>query len=172
MLPFSLLLGLAASLPRTTATNSSAALSPVVCTSPSSSQPNPIANDYAEVGVGTGTANGTLAVIPIDYATARSIVPPQYPILSHAYAPLFPSLAAADLYPVRSFLSWLHLASQRRVSISNLIELYDSRCTLKWCKTTTSRKTVAPQRQTFPYARHFFSPSPLPFPSRISKPRS
>ena len=79
--------------------SSSTTLSPPICTSPSESQPNPIANDYPGAGIGTGTSNGTLAVIPIEYATARSIVPAQYPILNDTYHRLFPTLAP-DMYPV------------------------------------------------------------------------
>ena len=61
------------------------------------SQPNPIAAQYPTVG--TGTANGTIAIIPIPYSTARSIVPSQYPILTNAYHNLMPRLRK-DQYPV------------------------------------------------------------------------
>ena len=85
--------------PQILATFSSTMLPPPICTSPSNSQPNPIASDYPGIGIGTGTSNGTLAVIPIDYATARSIVPAQYPILNDTYHQLFPTLTP-DMYPV------------------------------------------------------------------------
>lgn len=85
--------------PEVLTVSSSTALFPPICTSPSESQPNPIASDYPGVGIGTGTSNGTLAVIPIEYATARSIVPAQYPILKDTYHRLFPTLAP-DMYPV------------------------------------------------------------------------
>lgn len=71
------------------------------CTGRTRCQPNPIANDYPspDFGTGTGTVNGTIAIIPIDYAVARSIVPAQFPILKKAYRKLFPALPA-DKYPV------------------------------------------------------------------------
>jgi hypothetical protein len=62
------------------------------------SLPNPIASQYpSDV---TGTVNGTIAVIPIPYSLARSIVPSQYGILSKAYAELMPQLPKG-MYPVR-----------------------------------------------------------------------
>lgn len=61
------------------------------------SQPNPIFDQYPDKG--TGTANGTVAIIPIDYDVARSIVPAQYPILRNAYRSLIPWLPR-NKYPV------------------------------------------------------------------------
>ena len=86
-------------IPRITATSSTVSLSPPVCTSPSHSQPNPIANEYKAPNIGTGTSNGTLAVIPIRYDLARSLIPAQYPILKNVYPQLFPNLGP-DMYPV------------------------------------------------------------------------
>lgn len=61
------------------------------------SQPNPIASQYPNDA--TGTINGTVAIIPIPYAQARSIVPSKYPILKKAYQQLMPNLGAG-MYPV------------------------------------------------------------------------
>lgn len=47
------------------------------------SSPNPIGTLYP--GNVTGTINGTIAVVPIPYAEARSIIPPKYDILTHQY---------------------------------------------------------------------------------------
>lgn len=99
MLPLPLFACLVTYLRQVIATSSTTTLSSPVCSSPSTSQPNPIANNYIGVGIGTGTSNGTVAVIPIDYRTARSIVPAQYPILNDTYRQLFPSLAVG-MYPV------------------------------------------------------------------------
>ena len=99
MLSLSLFAFLVTYLHRVLATPSSTSLSPPVCTSPSNSQPNPIASNYTGALIGTGTANGTLAVIPIQYAIARSMIPAQYPILNHSYRELFPNLATG-MYPV------------------------------------------------------------------------
>jgi hypothetical protein len=63
------------------------------------SQPNPIASQYPNSA--TGTINGTVAIIPIPYAQARSIVPSQYPILKKAYEKLMPGLNG--MYPVSFF---------------------------------------------------------------------
>lgn len=60
------------------------------------SQPNPIASQYPNSA--TGTINGTVAIIPIPYAQARSIVPAQYPILTKQYEKLMPGLKG--MYPV------------------------------------------------------------------------
>ena len=62
-----------------------------------SSQPNPIAQQYANTP--TGTYNATLAVLPIPLDTARSIIPSKYAILEDAYRSLLPSLPT-DTYPV------------------------------------------------------------------------
>jgi hypothetical protein len=61
------------------------------------SQPNPIASQYPNSA--TGTINGTVAIIPISYAQARSIVPSKYPILKKAYEQLMPGLGKG-MYPV------------------------------------------------------------------------
>ncbi|KAF3771070.1 hypothetical protein M406DRAFT_320628 [Cryphonectria parasitica EP155] len=65
------------------------------CTS--SSQPNPIAQQYADSV--TGTLNTTLAIVPIPLDTARKLIPAQYAILEDAYHDLLPSFPA-DMYPV------------------------------------------------------------------------
>lgn len=62
-----------------------------------SSQPNPIAQQYASIP--TGTLNATLAIIPIPLAAARRIVPSRLTILESAYRTLLPSFPA-DMYPV------------------------------------------------------------------------
>ena len=61
------------------------------------SQPNPIAAQYPNSA--TGTINGTVSIIPIPYAMARSIVPKQYPILTKAYEKIMPQLGKGN-YPV------------------------------------------------------------------------
>ena len=63
------------------------------------SSPNPIAAQYPNLT--TGTINGTVAVLPIPFAQARSIIPSKYPILTKQYesfldqVPVFPK----GLYP-------------------------------------------------------------------------
>ena len=60
--------------------------------------PNPIARTFFNLT--TGVINETLTVLPLDFATARRIIPSQYGILTksiHAVLPVFP----ADKYPVR-----------------------------------------------------------------------
>lgn len=92
---------LAAVVAQNTSTSLPAATS--LCTSSSSeSRPNPFAAN-AYPGLGTGTANGTVAILPIPYTTARQVVPAEYPILQHVYKEFFPGLAEAGLYPVCSF---------------------------------------------------------------------
>jgi hypothetical protein len=59
-------------------------------------QPNPIASLYPNNA--TGTLNGTVAIIPISLDLARSIIPPQYRILEHAYRALLPTFPK-DMYP-------------------------------------------------------------------------
>lgn len=59
-------------------------------------RPNPIASIYPNNA--TGTLNGTVAVIPIPLDLARSIIPPQYRILEHAYRSLLPSFPEG-MYP-------------------------------------------------------------------------
>ena len=63
----------------------------------SQSSPNPIASQYPNSV--TGTINGTVAVVPISYELARSIIPPQYGILKKAYESSLPGFPA-DSYPV------------------------------------------------------------------------
>ena len=58
--------------------------------------PNPIARLYP--GNATGTLNGTVAILPIPLALARSLIPSQYTILTAAYQALLPSLPS-DMYP-------------------------------------------------------------------------
>ncbi|MCJ1284784.1 hypothetical protein MMC26_004120 [Xylographa opegraphella] len=60
------------------------------------SQPNPIAAEYPTLT--TGTINGTVAVLPIEYTLARSIIPAQYPILN-GYKHLLPGFPT-DKYPL------------------------------------------------------------------------
>lgn len=72
-----------------------------LCTS--QSQPNPIAVEYPTLT--TGTVNGTIAILPISYALARSIVPAQYGILVDGYQKWLPHLPK-DMYPVRYQLSF------------------------------------------------------------------
>lgn len=62
-----------------------------------SSQPNPIAQQYPNAP--TGTFNATLAIVPIPLTTAREIIPSQYAILEDAYRALIPGFPA-DMYPV------------------------------------------------------------------------
>ncbi|KUI71502.1 hypothetical protein VM1G_07042 [Cytospora mali] len=62
-----------------------------------SSQPNPVAQIYANFP--TGTFNATLAIIPISLATARDIIPSRFSILESAYRALLPNFPA-DMYPV------------------------------------------------------------------------
>ena len=61
------------------------------------SSPNPIGTLYPTSV--TGTINGTIAVVPIRYELARSIIPAQYGILKKAYTSLLPGFPA-DKYPV------------------------------------------------------------------------
>jgi hypothetical protein len=65
--------------------------------------PNPIASLYPNNA--TGTLNGTVAIIPITLELARSIIPPQYRILEHAYRALIPSFPKG-MYP--AILQALH----------------------------------------------------------------
>jgi hypothetical protein len=58
--------------------------------------PNPIASLYPNNA--TGTLNGTVVLIPISLELARSIIPPQYRILEHAYRALLPSFPEG-MYP-------------------------------------------------------------------------
>ena len=62
------------------------------------SAPNPIAKTYPNNV--TGTINGTIAVVPIPYSLARSLIPSKYGILKSAYKKLLPNLPD-DKYPVR-----------------------------------------------------------------------
>ena len=63
------------------------------------SQPNPIAKTFPNMT--TGTINGSLVVLPLDYNVARAIIPRKYGILRQsikAVLPFFPE----DKYPVRA----------------------------------------------------------------------
>lgn len=74
----------------------SAALASAEQTCTSQSQSNPIASQYpSDI---TGTLNGTLAILPIPLALARSIIPSKYRILTNAYRSLLPGFAE-DMYP-------------------------------------------------------------------------
>ncbi|POS78829.1 hypothetical protein DHEL01_v202788 [Diaporthe helianthi] len=61
-----------------------------------SSQPNPIAQQYPDLP--TGTLNTTMAIVPIPLDTARGIIPQQYAILEGAYRALMPDFPAG-MYP-------------------------------------------------------------------------
>lgn len=63
----------------------------------SSSQPNPIAQQYPNAP--TGTLNATLAIMPISLDTARQLIPPKYTILENAYRALLPDFPEG-MYPV------------------------------------------------------------------------
>ena len=63
------------------------------------SQPNPIAKTFPNMT--TGTINGSLIVLPLDYSVARAIIPSKYGILNQsikAVLAFFPE----DKYPVRN----------------------------------------------------------------------
>jgi len=84
---------------------------PGVCVS--QSQPNPIAAQFPHLT--TGTVNGTLAILPVSYALARSLVPAQYPLLDSykRWLPNFPQ----GMFPVRidsRTLSWHSPAIKKR----------------------------------------------------------
>ena len=66
-------------------------------------RPNPIAHLYS--GNATGTLNGTITVLPIPLALARTLIPHQYGIITHAYRSLLPNFPA-DMYP--AILQALH----------------------------------------------------------------
>lgn len=81
--------------------------SPSSLTSPTCTtldQPNPIANIYPMNA--TGLLNVTLAIIPIPLDLARTLIPPQWPILTHVYEAFFASLGISeeifppDYYPL------------------------------------------------------------------------
>jgi hypothetical protein len=61
------------------------------------SSPNPIGTVYPTSV--TGTINGTIAVVPIPYHLARSLIPSKYGILKEAYKSLLPGFPT-DKYPV------------------------------------------------------------------------
>lgn len=69
----------------------------------SQSLPNPIASQYPQNI--TGTLNGTIAILPIPMALARSMIPAKYNILTNAYRTLLPHLPD-DMYP--AFLQAVH----------------------------------------------------------------
>jgi hypothetical protein len=61
------------------------------------SSPNPIGTTYP--GNVTGTINGTIAVVPIPYEEARSVIPSQYGILKHQYESILPGFPVGK-YPL------------------------------------------------------------------------
>lgn len=63
----------------------------------SDASPNPIASKYPSKP--TGIINGTVAVVPISYDLARSIIPSKYGILTSAYESLLPNFPK-NSYPV------------------------------------------------------------------------
>jgi len=62
----------------------------------SDSRPNPIWQTYP--GNVTGTINSTIAILPIPYELARSIIPKKYGILKDAWTSFLPDLPK-DMYP-------------------------------------------------------------------------
>jgi len=83
----------------------------------SQSSPNPIADQYP-LSI-TGTINATIAVIPIPYSLARSIIPSQWGILKNAYQSLLPGFPT-DKYPVSSIL---HQSIEKQV-LTNTVQLF------------------------------------------------
>lgn len=80
------------------------------------SQPNPIARSFPQSA--TGTINSTTAVIPIDFAVARTIIPKQYAILKNSIyqtLPCFPK----DKYPVSSTIQSFKLPNAYELSTSS-----------------------------------------------------
>jgi hypothetical protein len=77
------------------------------------SQPNPIASQYPSKT--TGTINGTLAVLPIPYALARSIIPAKYGILTHAYE----SYLGSAFGPGGSYPLFLQTVEDHQVQFAN-----------------------------------------------------
>jgi hypothetical protein len=69
----------------------------------SDASPNPIASKYPSKP--TGIINGTVAVIPISYDLARSIIPSKYGILTSAYEASLPNFPN-NSYPVRSLSAY------------------------------------------------------------------
>lgn len=65
--------------------------------SKSDASPNPIAAQYPTFP--TGIINGTVAVVPIPFDLARSIIPEKYGILKSTYESLLPNFPN-DSYPV------------------------------------------------------------------------
>jgi hypothetical protein len=84
----------------------------------SESSPNPIATQYPNNV--TGTINGTIAVVPIPYKLARSIIPAQYNILRKAYECQLFGLPR-DSYPVMILLSRYLLISSGSDLIYSLL---------------------------------------------------
>ncbi len=60
--------------------------------------PSPIATTFFNLT--TGVINETLTILPLDYATARRIIPSQYDILTKSIRATLPGFPA-DKYPVR-----------------------------------------------------------------------
>lgn len=69
---------------------------PVLETCQTYDQSNPIAELYPNNA--TGTLNGTVAIVPISLALARSIIPAKYGILQHAWRALLPDFPEG-MYP-------------------------------------------------------------------------
>ncbi|WPH03011.1 Hypothetical protein R9X50_00588500 [Acrodontium crateriforme] len=83
------------------------------------SQPNPIAADYPNDP--TGTVNGTIAILPIPYSIARSIIPSEYPILTRAISSILPHLPA-DEYPAFLQLDIDHDVQASGISIPDFLQ--------------------------------------------------
>ena len=76
-----------------------AALDAFLATAQNTNNTLPNTNATTFLNLTTGVINETLTVLPLDYATARKIIPSQYKILTksiHAILPWF----SADKYPV------------------------------------------------------------------------
>ena len=69
---------------------------PVLETCHTYDQPNPIASLHPNNA--TGTLNGTVAIVPISMALARSLIPARYGILEHAWRALLPGFPDG-MYP-------------------------------------------------------------------------
>lgn len=100
-----------------------AAPRPEVVLSTRQSVPNPIAALYPNSV--TDTYNSTIAVVPIDYALARSIVPRQWGILKDAYPELLPGFPT-DKYPVSHLRPGHSPSSSRKALFMRLSRLLRS----------------------------------------------
>ena len=79
------------------------------------SQPNPIAAQYPNKT--TGTVNGTLAILPIPYAEARSVIPPQYGILNDTIKVVLGKDWPAHMFPVLLETRYDHGINVQGISI-------------------------------------------------------